>query len=118
MTSHPVQTQERGLGCDADVGVGAQEPDPQPERPLASRPERSSSFQEIFSSPRNQLLRQSSLQQQVCPPCWLNVLTAVVLVRIVTLMFKTLTCSCFMDVLFIPQRGNLPFTAADRQSKG
>lgn len=111
MTSHPVQTQERGLGCDADVGVGAQEPDPQPER--------SSSFQEIFSSPRNQLLRQSSLQQQqVCPPCWLTVLTAVVLVRIVTLMFKTLTCSCFMDVLFIPQRENLPFTAADRQSKG
>lgn len=64
MTSHPGQTQERGLGCDADVGVGAQEPDPQPERPLASRPERSSSFQEIFSSPRNKLLRQSSLQQQ------------------------------------------------------
>lgn len=58
------QTQQQRLGCVADVGVCAQRSDPQPERPLASRMKRSSSFQEIFSSPRNKLLRQSSLQQQ------------------------------------------------------
>lgn len=58
------------------LALVAQEPDPHQERPLASRPERSSSLQEIFSSPRNKLLRQSSLQQQqvsalhvVCT-CW------------------------------------------------
>lgn len=37
---------------------------PQPERHLESKLKRSSSVQEIFSSPRNKLLRQSSLQQQ------------------------------------------------------
>ncbi len=35
-----------------------------PQRPLGSKLKRSSSVQEIFSSPRNKLLRQSSLQQQ------------------------------------------------------
>nr|XP_020467231.1 nesprin-2-like [Monopterus albus] len=37
---------------------------PQPERPLESKLKRSCSVQELFSSPRNKLLRQSSLQQQ------------------------------------------------------
>ncbi|XP_042339551.1 nesprin-1-like, partial [Plectropomus leopardus] len=37
---------------------------PQPERRPESKLQRSSSVQEIFSSPRNKLLRQSSLQQQ------------------------------------------------------
>uniref|UniRef100_UPI001448921A nesprin-1-like n=1 Tax=Epinephelus lanceolatus TaxID=310571 RepID=UPI001448921A len=37
---------------------------PLPERRPESRLKRSSSVQEIFSSPRNKLLRQSSLQQQ------------------------------------------------------
>lgn len=58
------QTQQQRLACVADIGVCAQKPDPQPERPLASRLKHSSSYQEVFSSPRNKLLRQSSLQQQ------------------------------------------------------
>lgn len=58
------QTQRRRPGCVADGGVCAQKSDPPPERPLASRLKRSSSFQESFSSQRNKLLRQSSLQQQ------------------------------------------------------
>ncbi|XP_034530155.1 nesprin-2-like [Notolabrus celidotus] len=37
---------------------------PPAERPLESKLKRSSSVQEIFSSPKNKLLRQSSLQQQ------------------------------------------------------
>ncbi|XP_041668046.1 nesprin-2-like isoform X2 [Cheilinus undulatus] len=41
-----------------------QKADSQSERPLESRLQRSGSVQEIFSSPRNKLLRQSSLQQQ------------------------------------------------------
>lgn len=60
--SHPVRLPR--LGCMADVGVCAQKAAPRPERPLATRLQRSSSVHEILSSPRNKLLRQSSLQQQ------------------------------------------------------
>ncbi|MED6262261.1 hypothetical protein ATANTOWER_016807, partial [Ataeniobius toweri] len=41
-----------------------QKPTPQTDHHLVSKVQRSSSVQEIFSSPRNKLLRQSSLQQQ------------------------------------------------------
>lgn len=58
------RTQQRRAGGIDGVGDCAQRPEPQPERPLLSRLKRSSSFQEILSSPRNKLLRQSSLQQQ------------------------------------------------------
>lgn len=44
--------------------VSPQKSEPQPERCQVPPLKRSSSVQEMFSSPRNKLLRQSSLKQQ------------------------------------------------------
>lgn len=76
--------------------VCAQTSDPQPERPLASRLQRSSSFQEIFSSPRNKLLRQSSLQQQKVTNAVFNVASECCLFVFIVCFFFVLVCVAVM----------------------
>lgn len=66
------------------------------QRPLKSRLKRSSSVQEIFSSPKNKLLRQSSLQQQqvsVASLCCFDIFSLV----------KWYTHVCFLVYLFVLQ---------------